>query len=111
MFKCSHTKKNYHFFQYAPLFALFFPRIKFKYQVFRGALYLNKEKNMIVNMGIIDRILRVILATTVGVLVFLKILTGIPAIVLGVLACVFLLTSLIGFCPLYVPFKISTNKK
>ncbi len=33
-------KKNYHFFQYAPLFALFFPRIKSKYQVFRDALKL-----------------------------------------------------------------------
>jgi hypothetical protein len=38
-------------------------------------------------------------------------ITGVAAIILGILAFVFILTSLIGFCPLYLPFKISTIKK
>jgi Protein of unknown function (DUF2892) len=63
------------------------------------------------NMGTIDRIIRVILALTVAVLIYLKILTGIPAIILGIIAAVFILTSIIAFCPLYLPFKISTKKK
>ena len=36
---------------------------------------------------------------------------GVAAIILGILALVFMLTSLIGFCPLYVPFKIATISK
>jgi len=63
------------------------------------------------NMGLIDRIIRVILALSVPVLFFLKIINGPLAIVLFILTGIFLLTSLIGFCPLYFPFKISTRKK
>jgi hypothetical protein len=40
-----------------------------------------------------------------------KTLTGTLALILGILAVVFLLTSAIAFCPLYVPFKISTYGK
>jgi hypothetical protein len=39
------------------------------------------------------------------------VISGTWAIVLGILAIIFLLTSLIGVCPLYMPFKISTKKK
>jgi hypothetical protein len=63
------------------------------------------------NMGTADRLIRVILAIVVIVLYFTKQLTGTAAIVLGALALVFLLTSFIGFCPLYVPFRISTKKR
>ncbi|MBN2545387.1 MAG: DUF2892 domain-containing protein [Spirochaetes bacterium] len=63
------------------------------------------------NMGIIDRIIRIILALAVPFLYYLKIISGTTAIILFVIAFVFLLTSLIGFCPLYLPFKISTKKK
>jgi hypothetical protein len=66
---------------------------------------------MIKNMGMIDRIIRIALAITIGVLILLKILNGIPAIILGIFAGIFILTSLIGTCPLYIPFKISTKKK
>lgn len=66
---------------------------------------------MNLNMGLIDRIIRIVLAITVTVLIILKVLTGIPAIILGILAGIFLLTSIIGTCPLYLPFKISTKKK
>ena len=63
------------------------------------------------NMGRIDRGIRILLVVAVAVLFFLGKITGIAAVVLGVLAAVFLLTSLIGFCPLYVPLKISTRGK
>lgn len=63
------------------------------------------------NMGTIDRIVRLILAVAVGVLYFTGLISGTVAIILGVLAIVFLLTSLVGFCPLYAPFKLSTIRK
>lgn len=63
------------------------------------------------NMGITDRIIRIILAIVVLVLYLTDQLSGLALIILGILAIIFLLTSLIGFCPLYVPFKISTKKK
>jgi len=63
------------------------------------------------NMGTIDRVIRVLLAIVVIVLYLTGNITGIAAIILGILALVFIVTSLIGFCPLYVPLKISTIKK
>ena len=63
------------------------------------------------NMGTIDRIIRILLAIVVIVLYLTGNITGVAAIILGILAVVFILTSLIGFCPLYVPFKISTISK
>lgn len=63
------------------------------------------------NMGTIDRIVRVILAAVVAVLFFTGQISGVAAIILGVIAVIFVLTSLVSFCPLYLPFKISTAKK
>ncbi len=63
------------------------------------------------NMGVLDRSIRSIAAVVIIVLVVAKILTGTMAIILGILAAVFVITAAIGFCPLYVPLKISTLKK
>ena len=63
------------------------------------------------NMGLIDRTVRILIAVAVAVLFFANVITGTLAIVLLVLSGVFLLTSIIGFCPLYLPFGISTKKK
>jgi hypothetical protein len=63
------------------------------------------------NMGTIDRIIRILLAIVVIGLYLNGSITGVAAIILGILALVFILTSLIGFCPLYVPLKISTIGK
>jgi hypothetical protein len=63
------------------------------------------------NMGTIDRIIRVILALVVAVLYYTGQISGIAAIVLGILALIFVVTSAIGICPLYVPLKLSTIKK
>ena len=56
------------------------------------------------NMGNIDKIVRILIAAVVAVLYFTGIVTGTLGIVLLVLAGVFVLTSLISFCPLYLPF-------
>lgn len=63
------------------------------------------------NMGIVDRIVRTFLAVVIGVLYYLGEISGTAAIILGVIALVFLLTSLFSFCPLYYPFKLSTIAK
>lgn len=63
------------------------------------------------NMGTVDRIVRLILVAAVLLLYFTGVISGTLAIILGVLAAVFFLTSLISFCPLYLPFGISTRKK
>jgi len=62
------------------------------------------------NMGTIDRIVRVLVAAVIAVLFFTKVVTGTLGIVLLVLAAVFVLTSLVSFCPLYLPFGIKTRK-
>ena len=63
------------------------------------------------NMGSIDRISRIIFALAIGVLYFTKAIEGTAALVLGIFAIIFLITSFISFCPLYALFGISTSKK
>ncbi len=63
------------------------------------------------NMGSADRLIRFLLAVVVAVLYFTRQISGTAAIILGVLAIIFLLTSAVGFCPLYVPLGISTREK
>ncbi len=62
------------------------------------------------NMSNLDRMIRVVIAAAFAYLYFGGIVTGALGIVLVVLGGVFLLTSILAFCPLYVPFKISTYK-
>jgi hypothetical protein len=62
------------------------------------------------NMSNLDRIIRIILAAVFAYLYFGGIVTGTLGIVLVVLGSVFLLTALVAFCPLYLPFKFSTYK-
>lgn len=63
------------------------------------------------NMGKTDKTIRISVAVIIGILYFSGIISGMVASMLGVLAIVFILTSFISFCPLYLPFKINTNKK
>lgn len=62
------------------------------------------------NMGSADKIIRIIIAAIVALLYFTNVITGTFGIILLVLAGVFVLTSLISFCPLYLPFGFSTRK-
>jgi K+-transporting ATPase A subunit len=61
------------------------------------------------NMGIADRVIRIVLALVVAGLYFTGRISGTLAIVLLVVGAVFLVTSLVGSCPGYLPFGLSTR--
>ena len=63
------------------------------------------------NMGSTDRIIRIMIAAIAAILYFTNTITGTWGIVLMVLAAVFVITSFIGVCPLYLPLGISSCKK
>ncbi len=63
------------------------------------------------NMGKADKIVRVLIAVLFTVLFLNHVVTGVMGVILVILAGVFLLTSVVGTCPLYLPFKIKTNHK
>ncbi|MCZ4408874.1 DUF2892 domain-containing protein [Cryomorphaceae bacterium 1068] len=60
------------------------------------------------NMGAADRIIRVLIAAVVATLFFTNVISGTLGIILLVLAGVFVLTSLVSFCPLYTLFGFRT---
>jgi len=62
------------------------------------------------NMGSVDRGVRVLLAVIFALLIFTGTVTGPMMWILGILAVVFLFTSIVSFCPLYLPLKMSTKK-
>ena len=62
------------------------------------------------NIGTVDRILRILVAIAIISLYFANVISGTVAIVLLVLSGIFILTSFIGVCPLYLPFGMSTRK-
>jgi len=65
---------------------------------------------MKLNMGTADRSIRIVIAAIIAVLYFTGQITGTVAIVLGIVAIAFLVTSIIGWCPGYLPFGLSTRK-
>ena len=66
---------------------------------------------MIKNMGNLDRIIRLTIVLAIGVAFALGKISGVSALVLGVVGLAFLLTSLVGTCPIYLPFGLSTRLK
>lgn len=62
------------------------------------------------NMGSTDRIIRVMLALVMSYLYYQGIIGGTVGMILLILSVVFVLTSLIGFCPLYLPLGVNTCK-
>jgi hypothetical protein len=63
------------------------------------------------NMGTIDKVIRILVAVVVVILWFTKVISGTLGIILLILAGIFVVTSLLSFCPLYLPFGIKTTKK
>ena len=63
------------------------------------------------NMGTIDKAVRILAAVVIAILYFIGSISGTTAIVLLVVAAIFILTSFMSFCPMYAPFGISTIKK
>ncbi|MEK7263144.1 MAG: DUF2892 domain-containing protein [Bacteroidota bacterium] len=66
---------------------------------------------MLLNLGIPDRIVRLLLAIIISYLFLTDIIYGVTAMVLGGVAFVLAITALIGSDPLYLPFNISTRRK
>lgn len=60
------------------------------------------------NLSNLDRTIRVVVAALFAYLYFGGIVTGVLGMVLAVLGVVFVLTAIVGFCPLYTLFKFST---
>lgn len=62
------------------------------------------------NMGTTDKVIRVLAAVVIAGLYFAGQISGTMATILLTLAGIFILTSLVSFCPLYSPFGISSRK-
>ena len=63
------------------------------------------------NMGTIDKAIRILVAVVVVVLYFTHVISGVLAIILLALSAIFVVTSILSFCPLYLPFGLSTREK
>jgi hypothetical protein len=63
------------------------------------------------NMGTIDKVIRILVAVVVLILYLTNVISGTLGIILLALSAVFILTSAIGVCPLYIPLGLSTKKK
>jgi hypothetical protein len=63
------------------------------------------------NMGTIDKLIRILVAVVFAVLYFTHVVSGTLGIILLALAGIFVLTSLLSICPLYLPFGLRTTKK
>jgi len=66
---------------------------------------------MKLNMGSWDRIIRLLVTLLVVILLITGVLNGTLAVILGIIAIIFFVTSVTGFCPLYVIFGVSTKKR
>jgi hypothetical protein len=66
---------------------------------------------MIPNMGSADKMIRIIIAAIITGLFIGNIISGTVGYLLLALAGIFVLTRFVSFCPLYLPFGISTRKK
>jgi hypothetical protein len=63
------------------------------------------------NMGNTDRFIRLAIVVLISVLSFTKVIGGTLSLILLAVSGIFLLTSLVGFCPLYTLLRINTCKK
>jgi len=63
------------------------------------------------NMGTIDKVIRILVAILIVGLYYTHVISGTLAIILLLFAGIFIITSFMSFCPLYLPFGISTRKK
>lgn len=62
------------------------------------------------NIGTIDKVVRLTIIALIITLYFTHLITGSAAVILGSLSAILALTSIISFCPLYLPFGITTKK-
>lgn len=62
------------------------------------------------NLGSVERLLRVFVALVVTILYFTNQISGVAAVVLGVIAVAFVLTSSVAFCPIYTTLGLFAKK-
>jgi len=62
------------------------------------------------NMGSADKVIRLLLAALFIILFVFNVVSGVFGYILLILALIFILTSLVSFCPLYAIFGIKTCK-
>jgi hypothetical protein len=65
---------------------------------------------MVKNMGRWDRVLRLAAAVVIAVLLVAGVIKGTLAVILALLAAIFVITTFAGFCPLYMPLGLSTKR-
>lgn len=63
------------------------------------------------NVGLADTLIRVVAAIVIAILYFTHTISGTTATVAAIIAVVLFVTGIAGFCPLYLPFGISTKNK
>ena len=63
------------------------------------------------NMGTTDRIIRTVVAIIIAILYFTRVISGTLAIILGIIAALLLVTSILGWCLIYAILGISTKRK
>ncbi len=62
-------------------------------------------------MGSGDKMIRYIIAVAILILYMYNVISGTIGLILIILAGIFVLTGVLNFCPLYLPFGINTTKK
>lgn len=62
-------------------------------------------------MGTVDKSIRILVAAIIAILFFTKVIEGILAIILLIVAVMFIVTSFISVCPMYPVLGINTRKK
>ncbi|HEX2968925.1 MAG TPA: DUF2892 domain-containing protein [Bacteroidales bacterium] len=65
---------------------------------------------MVMNMGTTDRLIRILVSVVIAVLYFTGVISGTLGLVLLIVSGILLLTGLVGVCPLYLPFRLSTRR-
>jgi hypothetical protein len=63
------------------------------------------------NMGTVDKVIRILVAVVVVTLYSTKVISGTLGIILLALSAIFVVTSILSLCPLYLPLGLSTKKK
>lgn len=71
----------------------------------------DKSMKLNKNMGSLDRMIRMVIAAVIALLYINGNLFGLAAIALGIFAVIFVITSIFSFCPLYLPFGLTTRKQ
>ncbi|MFK7952739.1 MAG: DUF2892 domain-containing protein [Ekhidna sp.] len=74
-------------------------------------IYSKNKSDMKKNIGSIDKVVRILAAIAIIAFYYAGIMSGLVATILLAVAVIFIATSFIGTCPLYLPFGLSTRKK